>query len=86
MKKYKKTKEGNFTMSEQGTTQTNYFTVKQFAKEKKFISESGIRFLIFNAETNGFNKVIKRIGKKILIDYNAFEVWLQSINETGGHS
>lgn len=63
------------------TLQTNYFTVSQFAKEKGFISEAGLRYLIFHADTNGFNQVIKRIGKKILIDFNAFELWLQEINK-----
>ena len=65
-------------MSEQNTVQTKYFTVKQFAREKGFISESGLRYLIFNADTNGFNKVIKRIGRKVLIDFNAFELFLAS--------
>lgn len=59
-------------------------TVKQFAQEKKFISESGLRYLIFNADTNGFNKVIKKIGRKVLIDFNAFEDWLNTINQQGG--
>ena len=63
------------------TTENKYFTVAQFAKEKGFISESGLRYLIFHANTNGFAKVIKRIGKKILIDFNAFESWLQEINK-----
>lgn len=63
------------------TLQTNYFTVAQFTKEKGFISESGLRYLIFHADSNGFNQVIKRIGKKILIDFNAFEHWLQEINK-----
>lgn len=68
-------------MQTQEVLQTNYYTVKQFAKEKGFLSESGLRYLIFNADTNGFNKVIKRIGKKILIDFNAFNIWLEEINK-----
>lgn len=71
-------------MSEQNTAQTTYYTVKQFATEKGFISESGLRYLIFNADTNGFNNVIKRIGRKVLIDFNAFELWLAEINKKGG--
>lgn len=59
-------------------------TVKQFAKEKGFISESGLRYLIFNADTNGFEKVIKRIGRKVLIDIQAFELWLEEINKKDG--
>jgi len=71
-------------MSEQTTLQPTYYTVKQFAKEKKFISEAGLRWLIFNADTNGFEKVIRRIGKKVLLDWNAFESWLQETNQKIG--
>lgn len=72
-------------MLEQSTLATNrFFTVKQFAKEKGFISESGLRWLIFNADRNGFDKVIKRIGKKIVLDYCAFESWIEETNQQGG--
>jgi hypothetical protein len=54
--------------------------VKQ-AAEMGFMTESGWRYLIFHADTNGFNKVIKRIGRKILLDYSAFELWLKEENE-----
>ena len=69
-------------MLEQGSLQ-RYCTVKQFAG-KGFITESGLRHLIFHADTNGFNKVIKRIGRKILIDVNAFDAWIEEINKTKG--
>ena len=75
-------KEGENDMPIQETLQTDYYTVKQFVKEKGFLSESSLRYIIFHADTNGFNKVIKRIGKKILIDFNAFKVWLEEINHT----
>lgn len=74
-------------MLEQNTVQTNHlFTVKQFAKEKGFMSESGLRYLIFHSTENRLDefKVIKRIGKKILIDFNAFELWLEEINSKVG--
>ena len=35
----------------------------------------GLRHLIFFAETNGFNKVIRRIGRRVLIDEAAFFEW-----------
>lgn len=67
--------------SVQSPQSNNLFTVKQFAQQKGFISEAGLRYLIFHADKNGFNKVIKRIGRKVLIDYNAFEEWLEDINK-----
>jgi hypothetical protein len=78
VKKYKKE---NLTMATQETVQTNYYTVKQFAKEKGFLSENSLRFLIFHAETNGFHKVIKRIGRRILLSDSAFTNWLEDINK-----
>ena len=44
-------------------------------------TESSIRWLIFNEKTNGFSCCVKRIGRKVLIDLDQFESW---INEQGG--
>ena len=41
----------------------------------------GLRHLIFFAETNGFNKVVRRIGRRVLIDEAAFFEWA---NTQGG--
>jgi hypothetical protein len=38
----------------------------------------GLRHLIFNAETNGFNQVIRRIGRRVLIDEAAFFDWVNT--------
>lgn len=35
----------------------------------------GLRHLIFHAGTNGFNRVIRRIGRRVLIDEAAFFQW-----------
>lgn len=47
--------------------------------------QGGLRHLIFNAEKNGFNKVIKRVGRRVLIDEEAFFLWLDEINQNGGN-
>lgn len=39
-------------------------------------SESSIRFLIFNEEQNGFQRCVRRIGKKVLLDLEQFEAWI----------
>ena len=67
------------------TTETNHLktrllTINQFIENHPFNTHGGIRFLIFNAETNGFKKVIKRIGRKVLIDENAFFAWVEEMN------
>lgn len=37
----------------------------------------GLRHLVFNAKNNGFAKVICRIGRRVLINEEAFFVWAQ---------
>ncbi len=38
----------------------------------------GLRHLIFHANTNGFDKVVKRCGRRVLIDEDAFFSWVES--------
>lgn len=40
----------------------------------------GLRHLIFHASTNGFDKVVKRIGRTVLIDENYFFEWVDQQN------
>lgn len=35
----------------------------------------GLRHLVFHAESTGFNKVIRRIGRRVLVDEIAFFDW-----------
>ena len=35
----------------------------------------GLRHLIFNEHSNGFDKVIRRIGRRVLIDEQPFFEW-----------
>jgi hypothetical protein len=47
----------------------------------------GLRHLIFHAKTNGFDRVIHRIGRRILIDEAAFYQWAAKVrksNVSGG--
>jgi len=36
----------------------------------------GLRHLIFYSKTNGFDAVVRRVGRRILIDEEAFFVWV----------
>jgi len=58
-------------------------TVKQAVQEKVYPNEGGLRAIIFNAEKNGFNKVIRRINRKVFIDVAKFYEWVEETN--GGH-
>jgi hypothetical protein len=42
----------------------------------------GLRHLVFYEKTNGFDSVIKRAGRRILIDEDAFFRWID--NQNGG--
>lgn len=56
---------------------TNYLTVKQMAAKHPAFSEASLRYHIFNETTNGIDKAIKRVGRKILINENKFFEWLE---------
>ena len=42
------------------------------------VTESGLRWIIFNEFQNGFCKCIRRMGGKVLIDLDEFETWVDS--------
>lgn len=39
----------------------------------------GLRHLIFNATTNGFDAVVRRCGRRVLIDEQAFFDWARRL-------
>ena len=59
-------------------------TVKKWAETHDYPSEGALRALIFNAKKNGFDKVVKRIGGRVLISENAFYQWVEDIQANGG--
>lgn len=46
---------------------------------------SSIRWLIFNASENGFKHCVRRAGRKVLIDLDAFEEWMDNEELQGGN-
>ena len=40
----------------------------------------GLRHLVFNSKENGFDKVIRRVGRKVLIDEARFFEWVEEQN------
>ncbi|MEZ5902616.1 MAG: hypothetical protein R3D88_04810 [Alphaproteobacteria bacterium] len=62
-----------------GTIQTSQLmTVRQFSEKHKAFPQSSLRHLIFYSHKNGFNKVIVRIGRRILLDEHMFFEWIDS--------
>lgn len=48
------------------------------------MTPSSIRWLIFNAKDNGFSSCIVRLGRKVLIDLEKFEQFLDEQSVKGG--
>jgi hypothetical protein len=40
----------------------------------------GLRHLVFYAAENGFNSVVRRVGKRVLLDEQAFFSWVSKLN------
>jgi len=47
-------------------------------------SEAALRYYIFNAEFNGFDKVVKRVGTRCLIDEEEFFKWVDQRSKNNG--
>ena len=58
----------------------DYVTIRQLTTSNPAFTEGGIRALIFRAESNGFKRCIRRIGRKILISKSAFSHWIEAQN------
>ena len=56
---------------------TRYIPVPHWHKHHDWPPVGGLRNLIFNAQTNGFDAVIKKVGKRVLIDEFAFFRWVE---------
>lgn len=60
----------------QSTAPGRFLTVKQFS-EKYAWPMGGLRHLIFYENENGFHAVVRRIGRKILLNEEAFLLWVE---------
>ena len=59
---------------------TNLRTIKQLAAEAAPIfTEGKIRWWVYNADTNGLKVAIVRVGGRIYLDREAFNLWLESL-------
>ena len=60
------------------TRTTRYIPVPNWEKHHDWPRIGGLRNLIFNREKNGFDKfgVVKKVGKRVLIDEAAFFEWV----------
>ena len=63
----------------QTTTQTRrLIPVPKWNEHHAWPPPGGLRHLIFHAESNGFSAAIRRVGRRVLIDEEAFFVWVEN--------
>lgn len=55
---------------------TKLIPVSQWKEYHPWPPEGGLRHLIFHEKTNGFAAVIRRVGRRVLIDEAAFFAWV----------
>ena len=55
----------------------DYLTVAQLSNRFPAFSQGSIRWLIFNANTNGFNKVVRKIGRKVVLNLHDFKKFVE---------
>ncbi len=57
---------------------TRLIPVTKWNDHHEWPPQGGLRHLIFNARTNGFDSVVKRAGRRVLLDEAAFFQWVES--------
>jgi len=63
-------------MSEETKT-TRLIPVTKWNEHHSWPPQGGLRHLIFHAEKNGFDVVIRRVGRRVLIDELSFFEWVK---------
>jgi hypothetical protein len=56
-------------------------TVKQLAAKHPYVTEAALRWMLFNRAQNGLNSAVIKIGRKILIDEESFDKWIEGQRE-----
>jgi hypothetical protein len=60
---------------------TDLRTIKQLAQENPAFTEASLRWLVFNARQNGLDAAIVRVGRRVLIDIQRLDAWLEARRE-----
>lgn len=61
-----------------GATSTRLIPVPEWPNHHTWPPVGGLRHLIHNAERNGFDTVVRRVGRRVLIDEAAFFRWVEA--------
>ncbi|MBF8263688.1 MAG: hypothetical protein HW387_1353 [Parachlamydiales bacterium] len=63
--------------STETNSKTNFVTCRSFLQGRDWPTHSSLRYYIFFNKYGFAEKCVKRIGRKVLIDLSAFDLWLQ---------
>jgi hypothetical protein len=64
------------------TIEDEYLTVSQLAERCPAFSQGSIRWLIFK-NTRGFNRVVRKIGRKTVLSLREFQCWVEDQKQVG---
>ncbi|MEP7316067.1 MAG: hypothetical protein ABI667_05175 [Sphingomicrobium sp.] len=59
------------------TSNTRLIPVPDWSSYHPWPPLGGLRHLVFHAGTNGFDAVVRRCGRRVLIDEQAFFAWVE---------
>lgn len=59
------------------STNNRYLTCAQWCEEYDWPPIGGLRHLIFHANSNGFDKVVRRIGRRVLLSEADFLKYIE---------
>lgn len=62
------------------TTNTRLIPITKWSEYHPHPPLGGLRHLVFHADKNGFDKVIRRIGRRVLLDEAAWFAWVEEQN------
>jgi hypothetical protein len=65
-------------MSNIETSGQQIFSVSQFLQRHQYLTNGGLRHLIFHSDSNGFASVLRRIGRRVYISEPDYMVWLNA--------
>lgn len=59
---------------------TRLIPLTEWPKHHPWPPLGGLRHLVFNAAMNGFDKVVRRVGRRVLLDEASFFQWVEANN------
>ena len=65
-------------MMRESMTQPRLLPLTKWNEYHPYPNIAGLRYLVFNADKNGFSSCIRRIGKRVLIDEAAYFAWVDA--------